>query len=666
MAAQLEIEISALTKGLTDGLKKAESQLQAFSSKAVSLGKTLSLAVTAPILAIGAASIKSASDTEESFSKFDTVFKNVAKSAQNSFEILRNEYGLSSLEAKSLLANTGDLLTGFGFTQRSALDLATQVNKLAVDLASFTNFAGGAEGASKALTSALLGEREAVKALGISILEEDVKKQVAINSAKGLVFETERQAKAYATLDIAISQSQNAIGDYSRTSESFANQTRLLRARISDLASEFGEVILPIATKLVSSVTGLINGFTGLDKQTKTIIITIAGLAAGIGPLLLGIGALIQALPLLAVGFSALTGPIGLVVTAVSVSATLIIANFDQIKINLALLGLEFIKISKDILLAIDSIVSSIPGFKSVTTGALLALESIGKRLAQSFVESLSNKAVNSVEVLEESLNKAKKTGGLTFEEFSKAQDKVNKAFFESGSLIELEIFNLQNLKKIADDVAGTYDKLGQSILKSISTPEIVDIGDPTQGFTPTDVIPDFDDSKATKFLLKLEEFKNQVGVILSDQVANTIGDFAFAIGDAIASGGNVLEAAGAALLGGIASILNQLGQLAIATGIAIGGIKAALLTLNPVVAIAAGTALVALAGFVSNKARSLGGNVGGSGGGVGGSVAQSQTLGGTGAFNNPNDFFSNVVFEIEGTRLVGVLQRTQDKYASG
>ena len=35
---------------------------------------------------------------------------------------------------------------GFGFTQEEALKLSTEVNKLAVDLASFTNFSGGAEG----------------------------------------------------------------------------------------------------------------------------------------------------------------------------------------------------------------------------------------------------------------------------------------------------------------------------------------------------------------------------------------------------------------------------------------------------------------------------------------------------------------------------------------
>ena len=114
---KIEVEIGAKINKLLKSLTDAEGKIQTFGRKATALGKTLSLTVTAPILAIGAAAIKSASDTEESFSKFDTVFRDVSKSAEESFKTLRNEYGLSSLAAKSLLSDTGDLLTGFGFTK---------------------------------------------------------------------------------------------------------------------------------------------------------------------------------------------------------------------------------------------------------------------------------------------------------------------------------------------------------------------------------------------------------------------------------------------------------------------------------------------------------------------------------------------------------------------
>jgi hypothetical protein len=133
--------------------------------------------------------------------------------------------------------------------------------------------------------------------------------------------------------------------------------------------------------------------------------------------------------------------------------------------------------------------------------------------------------------------------------------------------------------------------------------------------------------------LAETQAFINDTFKILEAGTESTIGDVAFAIGDALASGGNVVKAAGAALLGGLAGVLNQLGQLAIGTGLAIEGIKKALTSLNPVAAIAAGVALIALAGFVSSKAKSLGGGGSGGGGGGGGSSVGGSGVGGGSSF---------------------------------
>ena len=294
--AKLNVQIGAELSGLQKSLKTASASLESFGKKASEIGKTMSTRLTLPIVGGFGFAVKAASDAEETFSKFATVFRDVGSEAEASFKTLRNEYGLSATASKALLSSTGDLLTGFGFAQSESLRLSTEVQKLAVDLASFTNFAGGAQGASDALTKALLGERESVKALGISILEEDVKKQMAINTSKGLTFATERQAKAQATLDIAMAQSQNAIGDYERTSGSFANQFRLLQANISDLATEFGTILLPVAQRLLAFTKRLVDGFKGLDSEAKKQILLFAGIAAAIGPVLIGLGAMAKGL----------------------------------------------------------------------------------------------------------------------------------------------------------------------------------------------------------------------------------------------------------------------------------------------------------------------------------------------------------------------------------
>jgi hypothetical protein len=291
--------------------------MQAFGTKMANIGATMSTRLTLPIVGIGVSMVKAASDAEETATKFAVVFRDVEQGAAKAFETLRNEYGLSTNASKELLGNTGDLLTGFGFSQQAALELSTEVNKLAVDLASFTNFSGGATGASQALTKALLGERESVKSLGISILEEDVQKQVAINTTNGLTFASERQAKAYATLQIAQSQSKNAIGDYARTQDGLANQTRLLQQRMNDLAVSFGEIMIPAINKLVGSLTFVTEAMRDMDDQTKKIIIGVAGFVAIVGPALFVVGSLTKAVIGLGVAFTGATGPIGAMITAI-------------------------------------------------------------------------------------------------------------------------------------------------------------------------------------------------------------------------------------------------------------------------------------------------------------------------------------------------------------
>lgn len=298
-------------KNIDASIEGVKKRMDGLAKKSTELGKNLTTFVTLPILAVGGAMVKAASDAEETESKFGTVFAGISGKADETAKNLATNFGLSSVKAKQLLGDTGDLLTGFGFAQDKALDLSKGVQELAVDLASFTNFSGGAQGASEALTKALLGERESIKSLGISILEEDVKRRVALLTAKGMTFETERQAKAFATLQLAQEQSKNAIGDFARTNQGFANRMRILTNRIQDVAVSFGKILLPPALKILNVVVKMVEFFGELSDSTKTLILIVGGLVAIIGPLLLLFGFVLTAVGTMITGFTGLAAAIG-------------------------------------------------------------------------------------------------------------------------------------------------------------------------------------------------------------------------------------------------------------------------------------------------------------------------------------------------------------------
>jgi hypothetical protein len=289
----LNIVFGADLRGFDRAMKKAQKNIKKFGTKMNAIGKDLTTKVTLPIIGLGVAAVKMASDFEETDSKFKTVFSSIEEQAESTAQTFRESFGLSEQSAKELLSSTGDLLVGFGFTEESALGLSTQVNELAVDLASFTNFSGGAKGASEALTKALLGERESIKSLGIAITETDLKK---FAEDQGLVWkELDRVAKANLTFQLAMQQSSKAVGDFDRTQFSLANQTRQLQANLRDLGVEFGTILIPLAQELVSSLRQLSAFLMGLSDEAKENIVKFAKWAAIMGPFLIVTSKLVTA-----------------------------------------------------------------------------------------------------------------------------------------------------------------------------------------------------------------------------------------------------------------------------------------------------------------------------------------------------------------------------------
>src|SRR5690606_8824443 len=121
--------------------------------------------------------------------------------------------------------------------------------------------------------------------------------------------------------------------------------------------------------------------------------------------------------------------------------------------------------------------------------------------------------------------------------------------------------------------------------------------------------------SKFSTILRVMEKFNSDASSLISGGLNQTFAGIGDAIENSLASGEGFVKSLGSSLLGALGSVLGQLGQMAIATGVAILGIKTALKTLNPFADIGAGVALLALSGVVKGAASRMSGNIGGGGG---------------------------------------------------
>lgn len=418
----LVFNFGANLQGFERAMQKAQKTVNKFGRNMNRTGQQLSRNITLPVLGLGAAFIKAASDMEETDAKFGTVFSSIRGEAEKTADTFKESFGLSEKAAKQLLGDTGDLLVGFGFTEQSALDLSTSVNQLAVDLASFSNFSGGAEGASLALTKALLGERESVKQLGIAITEADLKQFAA---DQGLVWkELDRVTKAQLTYQLMLKQSSKAVGDYARTSESFANQMRQLRELLMELAVSFGEILLPFATRFVEKLKGLIQWLDGLSTKVKTNIMIFAGLAATIGPILIIVGQM-------ALGIGAI------IPLLVSLWKMTKVATAHFIAFNMALRANPFILIVTLIAGAIASIVYF------STSSSKMAVD------VRNAFRAVANGIIRSINWMSEGINKFSQYLGFTLpiiEEFKMEQYKASDAVDGTAKSVERLAKEMRNI----------------------------------------------------------------------------------------------------------------------------------------------------------------------------------------------------------------------------
>lgn len=255
----LFVTVSAKPKKFNAALTKAEKRAKKFKDTVTKSFHVSGLAAaamgTAVAFGIGKV-IMAASDLEETASKFDTVFEGQEKRAEAWSDTLVNAYAMSTREAKFYLSSVQDLLVPMGVNAKLAGELSNEVVKLSADLGSFNNLPTAQ--VMEDMQSALVGNFETMKKYGI-VLNETVVAQKALEL--GLA-ETKSELtagmKAQAAYALMVEGSAAAVGDMERTSEGYANQTKLLMAQVEDLAAAIGNEFLPLATKTVGVLSDLV------------------------------------------------------------------------------------------------------------------------------------------------------------------------------------------------------------------------------------------------------------------------------------------------------------------------------------------------------------------------------------------------------------------------
>jgi phage-related protein len=217
---KLSVVITGDAKGAQDAFGKVNSSADGMSGKLSKVGGGIGkafgaaalggAAIGAGLVVVGGQLLTSGAQVEGWRQKTKVVFEGQAGDVRAWADKNNEAFGVTDDELAGLAASFGDLLKPMGFTSAEAAKMSTDVVGLSGALSSWSGGSVSAAEASDVLAKAMLGERDGLKGLGISITEADLSARLAAKGQGELTGAALEQAKAVATQELIFEKSTDA------------------------------------------------------------------------------------------------------------------------------------------------------------------------------------------------------------------------------------------------------------------------------------------------------------------------------------------------------------------------------------------------------------------------------------------------------------------------
>lgn len=273
IALELGIDSSQIVNQLTGASNKAAKQATSiFSGMGKKIAAGLSIAAftkfTKDCIEVG-------SNVTEVQNVVDTAFKDLSGQADQWASNAMTNFGLSELSAKKYMGVFGQMSNAMGITGQAALDMAEDVTGLTGDVASFYNLS--TDEAYTKLKSIWTGETETLKDLGVVMTQTNLD-QYALNNGFGkTTAKMTEQEKVMLRYQYVTSALSNATGDFVKTQDSWANQTRILSLRFEQLKASLGKGFIALFTPILRGFNNLLAGLQKVADGFASFVQMLTG-----------------------------------------------------------------------------------------------------------------------------------------------------------------------------------------------------------------------------------------------------------------------------------------------------------------------------------------------------------------------------------------------------
>ena len=249
-------------QGLEKTAKKTSSGIQ----KAFNAIKLT--AVIAVLTKLTKYTTSAASDLVEVQNVVDISFGKSAKKVNAWAKTVIQNFGLSQTEAKRTASTFMAMSNGMDIANDAGTTMAITLAELSADLASFWN-TSQAE-AFTALKSVYTGETETLKKYGIVMTEANLKAFAMTQGIKKQYNEMSQAEKVALRYKFVMKTAANAQGDFARNSTTWANQIKILRTQLQELATMIGHVFVKVLRPVLIMVNKLLSRIIALGNAIST------------------------------------------------------------------------------------------------------------------------------------------------------------------------------------------------------------------------------------------------------------------------------------------------------------------------------------------------------------------------------------------------------------
>lgn len=270
-------------KGIGKQSEKTSKEIGSGLGGAVKKLVTLFASVFAvkKLVDFGKSCIELGSDLAEVQNVVDVTFPHMNQQINQFAQNAAKQFGLSETMAKRFTGTFGAMAKAFGFGEKAAYDMSTTLTGLAGDVASFYNI--DQNEAYTKLKSVFTGETESLKDLGIVMTQTALDAYALQNGFGKTTAKMSEMEKVALRYKFVQDQLTTAAGDFSRTSDGWANQVRILQLQFDSLKATVGQGLINVLSPVIHVINTLIGKLMSLANAFRAFTELVMGKRSGGG-----------------------------------------------------------------------------------------------------------------------------------------------------------------------------------------------------------------------------------------------------------------------------------------------------------------------------------------------------------------------------------------------